>query len=353
MVRNKTLIYKRYAPLEPVPGENLAVEDLPFDPAAAPPPGGITVKNTFLSLDPYQRGQMRRAGDPGTYSVPWVEGRPAVVTALSTVLRSDHRAFRAGDQIIGFADAGEYATIPAELLAAGTTRAVPSELPAGIAQDALVGALGIPGLAAYVSFFEYVPAPRAGKTMLVSAASGAVGQIVGQLGKMHGMKVIGSTGSPEKVEFVTRELGFDGAWDYRTETTAAALDRLAPEGLDVDYENVGGEMLETALLHMKDFGTIIASGMVSEYNVPDQDKYGVKTLMNIVLKRLSVHGFICGDPHHVQKYGPTFTRDMLTWISEGKIKTRNEVVEGLDSAPDAFIRMLRGDKLGKMVLKVT
>ncbi|KAK8122651.1 hypothetical protein PG984_011321 [Apiospora sp. TS-2023a] len=337
MLRNKTLIYKRYAPLEPVPGENLAVEDLPFDPAAAPPPGGLTVKNTFLSLDPYQRGQMRRAGDPGTYSIPWVEDHPAVVTALSTVLKTDNPAFRPGDQIIGFADAGEYAAIPTELLAG--TRAVPSELPAGVAQEALVGALGIPGLAAYVSFFEYVPEPRAGRMMLVSAASGAVGQIVGQLGKMHGMKVIGSTGSPEKVGFVTGELGFDGAWDYRTETTADALVRLAPEGLDVDYENVGGEMLETALVHMKDFGTIIASGMVSEYNVPDQDKYGVKTLMNIVLKRLS-------------KYSPTFTRDMLTWISEGKIKIRNEVVEGLDSAPDAFIRMLRGDKFGKMVLKV-
>ncbi|KAK7914934.1 hypothetical protein PG985_012637 [Apiospora marii] len=345
MVRNKTLIYKRYTPLEPVPGENLAVEDRPFDLDAAPPPGGITAKNTFLSLDPYQRGQMRRAEDPGTYSVPWIEGRPAVVTALSTVLQSGHPTLRAGDQILGFADAGR-------LLAAGTRAVPPSEVPPGVAPEALPGALGIPGLAAYVSFFEYVPAPRAGRTMLVSAASGAVGQIVGQLGKMHGMKVIGSTGSPDKVEFVTRELGFDGAWDYTTETTGAALARLAPEGLDVYYENVGGEMLETALRHMKDFGTIIASGMVSEYNVPDQDKYWVKTLMNIVLKRLSVHGFICGDPHHVQKYGPTFTRDILTWISEGKIKTRNEVVEGLDSAPDAFNRMIRGDKFGKMVIKV-
>ncbi|KAK8061766.1 NAD(P)-binding protein [Apiospora phragmitis] len=351
MVRNKTLVYKRYAPLEPVPGEHLVVEDLPFDPDSTPPAGGVTVKNLFLSLDPYQRGQMRRAGDPGTYSQPWVEGYPAVVTALSTVLKTDSPAFSAGDLIIGFANAGEYASVPAEFLAA--SRVVPPSPPGvTLAPESLLGILGIPGMAAYVSFFEYVKEPRAGKTMLVSAASGAVGQLVGQLSKMHGMKVIGSTGGPEKVAFVTRELGFDGAWDYKTEPVAAALARLAPEGLDVYYENVGGEQLETALEHMKDFGTIIASGMISQYNIPDQDKYGVKNLMNIVLKRLSVHGFICSDPQNLEKYGPTFGRDVLTWLAEGKIKTKEEIVQGLDSAPAAFNRMIRGDKFGKMVLKV-
>ncbi|KAK8075343.1 NADP-dependent oxidoreductase [Apiospora hydei] len=351
MVRNKTLIYKRYTPLEPVPGEHLATEDLPFDPESAPPPGGVTVKNLFLSLDPYQRGQMRRADEPGTYSIPWVEGYPAVVTALSTVLKTDNPAFRAGDLIIGFANAGEYAAVPVEFLAA--SRVVPPA-PSGVtlAPESLLGVLGVPGMAAYVSFFEYVTEPRQGKTMLVSAASGAVGQLVGQLGKMHGMTVIGSTGSDEKVEFVIQELGFDGAWNYKTETTADALARLAPEGLDVYYENVGGEVLETALEHMKDFGTIIASGMVSQYNIPDQDKYGVRTLMNIVLKRLSVHGFICSDPQNLEKYGPTFGRDMLAWLAEGKIKTKEEIVEGLDSASAAFNRMLKGDKFGKMVLKV-
>ncbi|KAK7962079.1 uncharacterized protein PG986_002904 [Apiospora aurea] len=347
----KTLVYKRYAPLEPVPEEHLATEDLSFDPESAPPPGGVTVENLFLSLDPYQRGQMRRAGDPGTYSIPWVEGYPAVVTALSTVLKTDNPTFRARDLIIGFANAGEYAAVPAEFLAA--SRAVPPAPPGvTLAPESLLGVLGVPGMAAYVSFFEYVTEPRQGKTMLVSAASGAVGQLVGQLGKMHGMTVIGSTGSDEKVAFVTQELGFDGAWNYKTEKTADALARLAPEGLDVYYENVGGEQLEMALEHMKDFGTIIASGMVSQYNIPDQDKYGVRTLMNIVLKRLSVHGFICADPQNLEKYGPTFGRHTLTWLAEGKIKTKEEIVEGLDSAPAAFNRMLKGDKFGKMVLKV-
>ncbi|KAK8108191.1 uncharacterized protein PG998_010204 [Apiospora kogelbergensis] len=334
MERNKTLIYKQYTPLKPVPGEHLVVEDIPFDPKRAPTPGGVTVKNILLSLDPYQRGQMRTLEDQRTYSQPWVEGRPAVVTALSTVLETDHPGFRPGDRIIGFADAAEYADVPA------------------LAPEKVLGVLGVPGLAAYVSFFEYVPAPREGKTMLVSAASGAVGQLVGQLGKMHGMKVVGSTGGPDKVAFVTQDLGFDAAWDYKTEPPAEALARLAPEGLDVYYDNVGGELLETALGHMKNYGTIVASGMVSQYNIPDQEKYGVRSLMNIVFKRLSVYGFICSDPQHLEKHGPAFGRDMLTWIAEGKIKTKEEIVHGLDSAPDAFGRMMRGDKFGKMVLKV-
>ncbi|KAK6836069.1 NADP-dependent oxidoreductase [Apiospora arundinis] len=329
MVRNKTLVYKKYTPYEPVPGEHLTVEDLPFDPESAPPPGGFTLKNIFLSLDPYQRGQIRNPGDQGTYSMPWVEGHPAVVTALSTVLRTDNPGFRVGDLVFGFADAGEYAAVSAELAAAGS-RVVP---PRATGQpQVLVGALGVAGLSAYVSFFEFVAEPRAGKTMLISAAAGAVGQIVGQLGKMHGMKVIGSTSSQEKVDFVVNELGFDGAWNRKAETTTEALARLAPEGLDVYYDNVGGEQLETALTLMKDFGTIIASGMITQYNLPDEEKYGVRTLMNIVYKRLSIHGFVCSDPQNLEKYIATFGRDIVTWIAEGKIKTKEEVVEGLDSA---------------------
>ncbi|GJN69665.1 hypothetical protein PLICBS_003715 [Purpureocillium lilacinum] len=344
-------MYKQYTPYCPVPGKHLTVESRPFDPDAPPPPGGITVKNMLLSFDPYQRGQMRRPGDAGTYSLPWVEGQPAVVTTLSTVLKSDNPGFSPGDLVSAMADAGEYAAVPAEL--AAQTRVYPP-LPPGItiAPSALIGALGVAGLSAYVSFNEFVKEPREGKTIFISAASGGVGQVVGQMAKMQGMKVIGSTGSQNKVDFVVNELGFDAAWNYKTEATGAALDRLAPEGLDVYYDNVGGEQLETALTRMKDYGTIVSSGMVSVYNYPDEEKYGIRTGMNIFLKRLTIHGFVCSDPQHLQKYLPTFGPDMVTWLASGKIKTKEEVMVGIDNAPEAMIRMWNGDKFGKMVLKI-
>lgn len=259
---NKTLVYKSYTPYYPVPGEHLVVENRPFDPSAPPPPGGITIKNSHLSLDPYQRGQMRPPGATGSYSIPWVEGEPAVVTTIATVLQSDSPAFKPGDLVLAMATAAEYAAVPAEM----AVIARPMNLPGAgteIPPAQMLGALGVAGLSAYVSFKEYVREPRAGKTIWVSAASGGVGQIVGQLAKMHGMKVIGSTGSDEKVDYVVNELGFDAAWNYKTEKTADALTRLAPEGIDVYYDNVGGEQLEVALTRMKDFGNIVSSGMIS------------------------------------------------------------------------------------------
>ncbi|OAQ73880.2 NAD(P)-binding Rossmann-fold containing protein [Pochonia chlamydosporia 170] len=351
MYPNKSLIYKKYTPYTPKPGENITVECRPFDADAAPPPGGLTVKHLYLSLDPYQRGQMRLPTDTGTYSQPWIEDQPAVVTTLSIVLRSDVPSFCPGDLISAMAPAAEFAFIPAELVP--RARVLPP-LPEGlnIAPPTVIGALGVAGLSAYVSFHEFVKEPRTGKTMFVSAASGGVGQIVGQLGKMNGMKVIGSTGSAEKVDFVVNELGYDGAWNYKADKTKDALERLAPEGLDVYYDNVGGEQLETALTKMKDFGTIVSSGMVSVYNYPEEEKYGIKTVMNIFLKRLTIYGFICSDPVHLEKYLPTFARDMVTWIAQGKIKTREEVVEGIAGAPEAMVRMFNGDKFGKIVIKV-
>lgn len=348
MLSNKSMIYKSYTPMPvmPVPGEHLAVEDRPFDPEKAPPPGGITIKNSHLSLDPYMRGQMRAPGDAGSYSLPWVEGQPAVVTTLATVLKSDTPTFKPGDRFYGMADAAEYAALPAEMMP--TSRVM--ELPPGIdiKPETLVGALGIAGLAAYVSFYEFVKEPRAGKTFWVSAASGASGQIVGQIAKLEGMKVIGSTGSDEKVDFVVKELGFDGAWNYKTERTADALTRLAPEGIDVYYDAVGGEQLETALTRMKDYGQIIASGMIATYHQP----WAIRTALHIVYKRLSVNGFICSDPHMLEKYMPTFPKDMVTWLVQGKVKTKEEVVKGIESAPEAMVRMWTGDKFGKLVIEV-
>lgn len=350
MVPNKCLIYKRYTVGWPVPGEHLTLEDRPFDPEAPPPPNGFTVKNHYLSFEPYQRGQMRLATDQVDYSIPWTEDQPALLSTLATVLKSNNEAFKPGDLINATTWAGEYAVVPAEMAALAYPYPPP---PPGvnISQPTLIGALGMAGMTAYISFNEYVKEPRAGKTFLVSAASGGVGQIVGQLAKMHGMKVIGSTGSQEKVDFVVKELGFDGAWNYKEEKTADALKRLAPEGIDVYYDNVGGEQLETTLLHMNHFGQIVVSGMISIYNDLEGQRYGVQTLMEFVFRRLTMTGFIFTDEKH-RKYLDTFAKDMVTWLAEGKIKTKEHVLVGMESAPEALIKVWKGEKFGKMVLKV-
>lgn len=151
---------------------------------------------------------------------------------------------------------------------------------------------------------------------------------------------------------LTWEAEDDAAWNYKTEKTTEALAKFAPEGLDVYYDNVGGEQLEAALSHMKDFGTVIASGMIALYKSPEEERYGVRTLMEIFLKRLTVYGFICSDAHLVQKYMPTFARDMIGWIAQGKIKTKEHVVVGIENAPQAMVDMWNGDKFGKTVIQV-
>ncbi|KAI0025584.1 hypothetical protein F4780DRAFT_768354 [Xylariomycetidae sp. FL0641] len=353
MQANKTLMYNQYTPRWPQPGTHLTVEARPFDAAAPPPPGGVTVKNEYLTFDGYIRGQMRPAAEAAaSYSTAWTVGSSGLVAALATVLRSDHPAYAPGDRAFFVTSASAYAAVGAEAAGAAAVfpRLPPSSLPLGPAQ--IAGVLGVSGLSAYASFFEYVPAPRAGRTLVVNAAAGGVGQVVGQLGKLQGMRVVGSTGSAAKAAWLVDELGFDGAWDCSKEDTAGALERLAPEGVDVLYDNVGGEQLETTITKMKDFGTIVISGQISQYNKTLEETYGVRTLMQAVFKRLTIRGFVCVDPPYAEKYMASFGRDMLRWIAEGKMKFKSEVVVGMDKAPEAIIRMWMGDKFGKMVLKV-
>ncbi|KAI0153312.1 putative zinc-type alcohol dehydrogenase-like protein PB24D3.08c [Xylariaceae sp. FL1272] len=346
---NQTVVYKAYADGMPIAGKTLAIEPRAFDCEAPPPVGGLTVKNLYLSFDPWQRAQMRLPDNADTYSRPWAENTPAEVIGISEVLKSDNPRFGPGDTIIGFTAAGEYSRIPEAL--AAESRMLP-QLGTGIPLHTLINIVGAPGMAAYNSFFEYIPKPYHNKTICISAASGAVGQLVGQLCKLHQMRVIGSTGSEEKVAFVVNEIGYDAAWDYHSESAASALDRLAPEGLDIYYDNVGGEQLETALSRMKDFGTVVVSGMISQVNVPDDQKYGVKTLLNIVYRRLKVQGFVCSDIGLLAKYMSSFETDMIKWYLEGKIQTREHVVSGMENAIEAWLTMFNGEKIGKVVLKL-
>lgn len=206
----------------------------------------------------------------------------------------------------------------------------------------------MPGLTAYSSYYE-IGQPKKGETIFISAASGAVGQLVGQLAKKDGLYVVGSAGTDAKVKFL-KELGFDDAFNYKTEDPFQALPKYCPKGIDIYFENVGGTTLEAAMLTANNFARIIACGMISQYNT--KDYYGVKGLMQCVSKRLTIRGFIVGDPDFGPKYGKEFMTNMPKWLSSGEVKYQEDIADGLESAPDKFIGMLKGENFGKTMVRI-
>lgn len=254
---NKTLIFKRIPNGLPVPGKDLAVEDKPFDTDAAPPPGGLTVEILYASFDPYQRGKMR---DPSikSYTPAYEIDGPVTNDTLGRVLKSDAAGFAPGDLVVTRTPIAEYAVIPAEALP--SVKKVHN--PHGLELSYFLGPLGMPGLTAWSSLHK-IGRPSKGETIFVSSAAGAVGQVVGQIAKREGLTVIGSVGSDDKLNFIQRELGFDGGFNYKKEKADQALKRLAPQGIDIYYDNVGGEQLDAALLALNRGGRIVACGSVS------------------------------------------------------------------------------------------
>jgi len=261
---NKTLIFKKVpASGLPIAGEDLVVSDLgPFDPATAPPPGGLTLSILQASLDPFLTDKMR---DPSieSYTPAYTLGGPVTNDAVARVIQSSAPGFAAGDLILANLPFAEYAVLDA----AGVESEVRTMLPNpygwhGHDLGLFLGPLGIAGLTAWSSLYE-IGKPKAGETIFVSSAAGAVGQTVGQIAKREGLHVIGSVGSDDKLAFIVDELGFDGGFNYKKEKAADALARLAPKGIDIYFDNVGGEQLDAALSSLKERGRIIACGMVS------------------------------------------------------------------------------------------
>lgn len=253
---NKTLIFKQVPKGFPVPGQDLVIEDRPID-LDAVPQGGLVVKVLVASYDPYLRGRMREKHIQ-SYSPAFDLDGPIMNSAVAKVVKSDLEAFKAGDLLVAFVPIAEYAYIPSALIPRATKIENPHNLEAGL----FVGALGMPGLTAWSSLYK-IGQPKKGETIFVSSAAGAVGQVVGQIAKHEGLRVIGSVGSDEKAEYIIKELGFDGVTNYKKESPADALKRLAPEGIDIYYENVGGETLEAAITALKTHGRIVTCGMVS------------------------------------------------------------------------------------------
>jgi len=346
MVQNKGVIFKQVPDGWPKPGQDLVVETRDIDLDQQLPDGGLLVKNLYASFDPYQRGRMR-APDVKSYSPPFELGKPITNRSIFKVVKSSTDAYNKDDVLItkSVTPIEEYSVFDKDTVA----QVMKLENPYNLDPKLFLGALGMPGLTAWSSFYE-IGVPKKGETIFVSAASGAVGQLVGQLAKHEGLTVIGSVGDDAKLEFITKELNFDAGFNYKTEKPADALARLAPKGIDIYYENVGGEQLEAAINAMNPFGRIIACGMVSQYNAKPGEQYPIRNLMNVVGKRITMRGFIVGDENMGPKHAKEHQEKLQKWLSEGTFKSKLSVTEGIDNAVEGFIGMLSGSNFGKAVL---
>lgn len=253
MQNNKSLIFKKVPDGLPVAGEHLAIENRPINSDASLPENGLLVQNLYFSFDPYQRGRMREAHIE-SYSPAYLLDEPVKNSAIAKVLRSANAKYSQDDLITIYmsGDFQEYSVLQAEVVNDFVWKL---KNPFQLDPVYYLGPLGMPGLTAYSSFYE-IAQPNKGETIFISAASGAVGSLVGQLAKREGLTVIGSVGDDDKLDYIINDLGFDGGFNYRNESPTQALQRLAPEGIDIHFENVGGPHLEAALASLKLWGRI-------------------------------------------------------------------------------------------------
>ncbi|KAI1209525.1 NAD(P)-binding protein [Annulohypoxylon truncatum] len=345
MVANKTLIFKKVPTGLPKPGEDLVVEERPID-LDAVPTGGIVVEVLSLSLDPYLRSRMREASVP-SYKPAFPLNEPIENDAVARVLKSDNAKFRAGDVLRIFLPFAEYVAVTPERLQG----AVKLENPYNLPLDTYLGPLGMPGLTAFSSLYK-IGQPKRGETIFVSSAAGAVGSLVGQLAKREGLTVIGSVGSDEKLDFILHELGFDSGFNYKKERPWDALGRLAPKGIDIYFENVGGAHLEAALRHLRERGRVVVCGMIEGYNTPLEQRYGVRNLLEIFAKRLTIAGFLVGDEDFGPAYAEKHQENVQKWLADGSVKARLHVTRGIENGARGLVEIFQGKNFGKAVLKI-
>ncbi|KAK3057485.1 hypothetical protein LTR09_001669 [Extremus antarcticus] len=348
MTQNKSLIFKKIPPDTPVAGEHLVIEDRPIDLNASLPKDGLLVQNLYFSFDPYQRGRMRDVKTE-SYSPAYPLDQPIKNSAISKVLRSDNFRFSQGDLITNYMSGNfeEYSYLPASEISEDVVWKLVNKF--DLDPQYFLGPLGMPGLTAYSSFYE-IGQPKKGETIFISAASGAVGSLVGQLAKRAGLKVIGSVGDDAKLDYILKDLGFDAGFNYKKESPMKALPRLAPNGIDIYYESVGGAHLEAALASLKLRGRIVVSGMISDYNKPFEQKYGVKNLQVFFEKRLKMEGFIVSDL--TPKYYKEHQENVQKWLHDGSLTTKLSVTEGMDHAIEGLLGLFEGKNFGKAILRV-
>ena len=303
--------------------------------------GQVLVKHHFMSLDPYMRGRMN---DAKSYAVPQALNAVMQGGTVGEVVASKHAGYAAGDQVVGFGGWQQYSVVDAAT--PGTLRKVETT---HVPLSAYLGAVGMPGVTAWYGL-KQICRPAPGKTIVVSAASGAVGSAVGQLAKARGCRAVGIAGGPDKCGYVVDELGFDACIDYKAHKDPKALyDALkaaTPDGIDGHFENVGGAVFDAVLARMNAFGRIALCGMISGY---DGEPIPLKQPQLILTNRLTIEGFIVSEHMHLW---PEALKELGTMVATGKLKYRESVAQGLAAAPEAFLGLLKGRNFGKQVVKL-
>lgn len=304
----------------------------------SPQDGQVLVNNLYMSVDPYMRGRMRAEG---IYAKPYALNEVMYGGAIGEVIESKDSSVQAGDIVLNQAAWQDKFVTNAK----NVTKLTPFD-PEKL--SLYLGTLGMPGMTAYLGLLKFGE-PREGETVFVSAASGAVGANVCQIAKLKGCCVVGSVGSDEKARWLLDEVGVDAVINYKTcGDLTEALAQAAPDGIDVYFENVGGEHLQAALNVMNPFGRIAACGMIATYNNKEPAP-GPNNLMLIVGKKVRINGFIYSDHLDMR---PQFLEDMEAWVKQGKVKSRETVIQGLDNAIAAFLGLFGGENFGKMVVKI-
>jgi len=301
-----------------------------------PAAGDVLVQVLYVSLDPAMRGWMNEGR---SYIRPVRLGEVMRATGLGRVIASNDPGLHVDDIITGFTGVQEYAVLPARHV----TRVVPRlELPR------YLGVLGASGMTAYFGLLD-IGQPRPGETVVVSAAAGAVGSVVGQIARIKGCRAVGVAGGADKCRAVVEEFGFDAAIDYKSEDVRRKLRELCPNGIDVYFDNVGGVILEAALANLARKARVVLCGAIATYNTTPDELTGPRNYMSLLVNRARMEGFLVFD--YAARFGEAMD-EMTGWLATGRLEAREEVVDGIENFPDALLRLFRGENVGKLVLKV-
>jgi len=334
---NKQILLKSYPEGEPTAADFEIVE------TAIPTPGEgqILVKTIYMSLDPYMRGRMSQAK---SYSASAQIGDPMMGGGVGVVEQSNNPKFGVGNYVMSYTGWQGYSLTDGT----GVMKLDPGLAPISTA----VGVLGMPGLTAYFGLLK-IGQPKEGETVVVAAASGAVGSVVGQIARIKGARAVGIAGSAEKCAFVVEELGFDACINYKDADFAEQLATACPDGIDVYFENVGGKVFDTVMPLLNDFARIPLCGLISQYNatsLPTGTNFLPALMRDMLTKRMTLRGFIISDHY---EHLADFLRDMGGWIASGQLKYREDIIEGIENAPEAFIGLLKGENFGKLLVRVS
>ena len=318
--------------------ENFRLETTPV---STPKDGQVLLRTVYLSLDPYMRGRMN---DAPSYAEPVKIGEAMVGATVCRVEISKHPDYKAGDFVLAYSGWQDYCLSDGTgLTPLGNDPKNPSHA---------LGILGMPGFTAYMGLLD-IGQPKKGETLVVAAATGPVGATVGQIGKIKGCHVVGVAGGAEKCQYAKEVLGFDECLDHKAEDFAEQLGRACPKGIDIYFESVGGKVFDAVLPRLNTKARIPVCGLISQYNatkLPDGPNRMSLLMSQILIKRLTVQGFIIFDDYG-HRYNE-FAKQMSQWLSNGQIKYREQMVDGLESAPKVFIGLLEGQNFGKLVVRI-